>query len=138
MHEPMKARSAGVTELTRLELKPLGINNVRLREDLTDGVIAHRDDVLAAPVVRAAAQAADESQDRALMAVLSSWIAAQLRSPGGNFGANRYNDFGLTEVRRRKAFDLLCAWCRNGRSDRYPLARAGPLVPARMTGPARR
>ena len=59
----MKARSAGVTELTRLELKPLGINSVRLREDLTDGVIAHRDDVLAAPVVRAAAQAADESQD---------------------------------------------------------------------------
>jgi hypothetical protein len=44
---------------------------------------------------------------RALMAVLSSWIAAQLRSPGSNFGANRCNDLGLTEVCRRKAFDLL-------------------------------
>jgi hypothetical protein len=44
---------------------------------------------------------------RARMAVLPSWIAAQLRSSGSNFGANRYNDLDLTEVCRRKAFDLL-------------------------------
>jgi hypothetical protein len=85
----------------------LRANNVRLREDLTDGVIAHRDDVLAAPVVRAAAQAADESQDSGAYGSPSSWIAAQLRSSGSNFGANRYNDLDLTEVCRRKAFDLL-------------------------------
>jgi len=39
--------------------------------------------------------------------ILPSWIAAQLRSSGSNFGANRYNDLHLTEVCRRKAFDLL-------------------------------
>jgi hypothetical protein len=41
------------------------------------------------------------------MSVLPSWVAAQLRSSGSNFGANRYNDLDLTEVCRCKAFDLL-------------------------------
>ena len=44
---------------------------------------------------------------RARMSVLPSWVAAQLRSSGSNFGANRYNDLDLTEVCRCKAFDLL-------------------------------
>jgi len=84
----------------------LRANNVRLREDLTDGVIAHRDDVLAAPVVRAAAQAADDSQDSGAYGSPSIVDCCSI-AEGSNFGANRYNDLDLTEVCRRKAFDLL-------------------------------